>query len=291
MVGVKKVKKKGLKKKTKPKKAAPAKSKKKVWAASILDRIQVVTEDTTGIVMSIYGRSGTGKTTLWGTFPQPILGLICSGMGELKSLPKVEGIHTAPVISSEDIAEVVEMQKQTQKYATIVLDHATGFQDRLLAEILGLDKVPEQKSWGMATREQYGQCALQFKTLLRPLIDLAENGTHIVVVAQEKTSDARDDTDVIQPTVGSALTGSAAGWLNTMCDYIVQTYLREKTTKKTVTIGGESTDVHTPTGEVEYCLRTAAHPVYTARFRKEKGTKLPECIVDPTFEKIWELIG
>jgi hypothetical protein len=37
----------------------------------------------------LYGISGTGKTTLWATWPKPILALICSGgtkPGELRSI-------------------------------------------------------------------------------------------------------------------------------------------------------------------------------------------------------------
>jgi ABC-type lipoprotein export system ATPase subunit len=48
------------------------------------------------IQLLLYGRSGTGKTTLWSTFPKPILGVICSGgqrSGELRSVSLEDRRH------------------------------------------------------------------------------------------------------------------------------------------------------------------------------------------------------
>ena len=66
---------------------------------------------------------------------------------------------------------------------TVGLDGASFLADMYLAQILGLQKLPEQKSWGMAAREQYGQQGLQMKTMLRELLDLPQ---HVVIIAHER---------------------------------------------------------------------------------------------------------
>jgi ABC-type glutathione transport system ATPase component len=127
----------------------------------VLDRIRPMGfEEAEGFSINIYGRSGTGKTTLWGTFPKPILALLCSGgdrTGELRSLDTAANrkrIKYVVIEEPEELKEVIQYQHEEEEFATIVLDHVSDFQNLVLRKILGTDVLPEQKSWGMATREQ-----------------------------------------------------------------------------------------------------------------------------------------
>jgi len=265
-------------------------------AKSALDRIVPIGfEDGEGIKLSLYGVSGTGKTTLWATFPKPILALVCSGgskPGELRSINTAENrkqIKQLRVEKSSDVREVAEHQAASGEFKTIVLDHATHFQDLVLSEILGIEQMPEQLSWGLATQQQYRQCTLQMKALLRGLLDLS---CHVVIIAQEREFNVDGDSGLLMPHVGSALTPSTAGWLNAAVDYIGQTFLRQRTTQKEVKVGAKTSTVSIPAKGVDYCLRTGPNAVYTTKFRvpKEKALKLPDVIVDPTFEKIMDAI-
>ncbi len=257
--------------------------------AGILSKIKPLSFETDeGIQVLLYGRSGTGKTTLWGTFPAPILSIICSGSkrpGELRSLDTPENrkrIQTLVVQETSEITEILE-ELPDQDYKTVVLDHASGLQDFHLKEILGLDELPAQKSWGLATQQQYGQCTQKTKEQLRALLSLPCN---VVIIAQERSFNDDKESELIDPTVGAGLTPSLAGWLNSSCDYICQTLIRSKFVEKKV--AGKS--VKRKTKEVEYCLRTAPHEVYTTKFRVPRGRKLPELIVDPTYGKIMKVI-
>ena len=249
-----------------------------------------------GIKMLLYGRSGTGKTTLWSTFPKPILAIIISGgktPGELRSIDTVENRQVVSQVvleQSTELTDLIQYADDSGLYKTIVLDHASGFQDKVLAEILGIDHIPEQKGWGVASQQQYGQCTLQCKEFFRSFLGLKNN---VVIVAQERRFGGGEDgssSDGIAPTVGAGLLPSLAGWLNTAVDYIVNTYIREKFETKTTTIGGKQMKQTVKTGGVEYCLRTAPDPVYQTKFRVPKGGALPECIVDPDYQKIINLI-
>lgn len=249
--------------------------------------------DDDGVKINLYGRSGTGKTTLWATFPKPILAIIVSGgkkPGELRSIDTKEyrkTINPKILKGLEQWPGLVE-EAGSGEYATTVLDHATGFQDLTLKEILGLEKLPEQLSWGLASQQQYGQLALQMKERLRTLLDLSCN---VVIVAQEREFNTDNDAGgVVMPYVASALTPSVVGWLNPACDYICETFIRPRMEEKVVKIGGKTKRITRRGKGVEYCLRTAPHDVYTTKFRVPRGTPLPDVIVDPTFEKIQELI-
>lgn len=263
--------------------------------SGVLGRIQPL-EVTGGIKINLYGRSSTGKTTFWATFPKPILAIIVSGgknPGELRSINTPEyrqSIRQVKLEKSTELKELIDYQAEERNYKTIVLDHATGLQDMVLREILGIEELPAQMGWGVASQQQWGQCALQMKELLRGLLNLDDN---VVITAQEREFNTDSESEIVMPYVGSALSPSVTGWLNPACDYIVQTFIREKMETKTTKLGGKEvkTTVKVP-GEVEYCMRTGPDPVFTTKFRVPRGTvKLPPVIVDPTYDKVYKLIS
>ena len=217
------------------------KKRKSTGQTSIIDRIAPIgfSEDE-GIKINVYGRSATGKTTLWGTFPKPILAIVASGSakpGELRSLDTPDNRKMIKQITLErtsDIREVVQYQRETDKFATIVLDHATGLQDYILKEVLGLEELPEQLSWGIATQQNWGQVAMKCKELLRHLLNLSCN---VVIVAQEREFNVDSDESLVMPFVASALTPSTVGWLNPAVDYIVQTRIQPRMEMVKVKVG------------------------------------------------------
>lgn len=260
---------------------------------TVIDRIQSIGDtDLEGIKLSIYGQSGSGKTTFYSSFPAPILSIICSGPGELRSVNTAENknrIECVCIESPDEIRELVEYQRDTGKYKTISLDHASGLQEMVLAELLGIKELPPQSSWGLATQQQWGQCALQTKEYMRALIGL--KGVNTVIVAQEREFNVEGDVRGLMPHVGSALSPSVTGWLNAAVDYVCQTLVREQTVIVETKVGKVVVKTTKKTGIIEYCLRTRPDPVYMTKFRLPKGTFLPDVIVDPTYDKMMELIG
>lgn len=241
--------------------------------------------------MLLYGKSGTGKTTFAATFPDPILWLLCSGgnkPGELRSIDTPENRkRVAPRIISST-SQLKSYIDEAEEYKTVVLDHASGLQDLTLKEILGLEELPAQKSWGMAKQGDYGQSSLMCKELFRALLNCPGN---VVIVAQERNFGGEDtSSDIIQTTVSAALTPSVTGWLGPACDYVVQTFLKPKMEKVKANIGGKEHITERRGVGVEFCLRTGSHDVYQTKFRIPRGIKLPEYIVDPSYDKVMALI-
>lgn len=257
-------------------------------AKNVLERIAPLSHREKGIKLALYGRSGSGKTRLACTFPKNLL-LIGTEDGT-DSVSTDKGVDFVPILKSEEIRTLVDFVRSSRKYATVVLDTGTMLQDLLLREILGVDSLPAQKSWGMATREQYGQLSLLTKEYFRSLLDLSVVGIHVVIICQERNFNDESNSDLIAPSVGSALTPAVTGWLHPACDYVGQTYIRSGIEIKKVKVEDKVVEISQPSGKMEFCLRTGVHEVYATKFRLPRGNVLPEAIVDPTFDKIYELL-
>lgn len=268
----------------------PVRSKK---TGSILDRLSSGWDMTETMSLLLYGVSGTGKTTIASTFPGPILWIIVSGgkkSGELRSVntPAMRKKITPCVV--QETADIRELIEEARNFSTAVVDHATGLQDLVLAkEILGLEEIPAQRSWGLASQQQYGQCTMMCKEILRAFLSL---DCHRIVIAQERTFNSESNSDLIQPYISAALTPSLRLWLAPACDYIGNTFIRPKTMARRTKVGKRTvTREEVVKGKVEYCLRTAPHPIYAVKFRRPRSLgELPEAIVDPTYEKIELLV-
>lgn len=258
---------------------------KKTAGRGVLARIAPVSLGKAALKMNVYGRSGTGKTTFACTFPKPLL--IVGAEDGTKSVHNVSGVEFVRLDTSGEVEDIALAQKDGGRWKTIVIDSASSLQDMIMKEILGLEKLPAQRSWGMATRDQWGQCAIQTKELLRALLDLDCN---VLVLAQEREFNTETEGELLMPFVGSALTPSVTGWLNPACDYIVQTFIREQSVVKKIKLGTKVVDKTTTTGIKEYCLRTGPDAVYTTKFRLPKGTPLPDVVVDADYSKVLKLI-
>jgi len=269
-------------------KQSATKKKKTIKKKSIVDRIQPAGTSNLGIRINIYGRGKTGKTRLLSTFPKPAL--IIGTEDGTKSVANVKGLDFVKLQNSGDLDDLLELL-EGGKYKSVGLDQAGGLQDIILREVLGLEELPIQRSWGMASRSDWGTCGLQTKQRLRSLLALAEtHAINVAIIAHERNFEEDNESDLVFPTVGSALSPSVAGWLNGACDYICQTFIKEETKDKKITVGGKAVVTQHKTGGKDYCLRVGPHPVYMTGFRLPPGVDLPEFIIDPSFAKIDKLI-
>lgn len=242
----------------------------------------------------LFGDSATGKTTLWATFPGPILALICSGLarpGELRSINTPEyrkKINPVVISSSQEYHAVLD---KASDYATVVLDHAIGFSDTVLSkDVLGLTELLKSKfrqaskgeSWGTVEKGQWGQLNIQLMTEHFPrLLDVPGN---VVIVAHERIFGGKEDTgvssDIIKPKIGAALTPQVSEWLHKNCDYNVQTFLRPRMVRETGEVAGQKVETLTRAQGVEYCLRCEPSEIYRTKFRRPAGGKpLPPYLV------------
>jgi hypothetical protein len=266
-------------------------------SGSVIDRIAPIDfNQDEGIKMLVYGESGTGKTTFWSSFPGPILAVICSGgnrPGELRSVDTPDNrkkISQVALRESSELKTLIEHLSTTSQFKTVVLDHTSGLQDLIMKELLGLDEIPAQKSFGMASQQTYGQCTQMMKEYLRAMLGLSIN---VVLVAQQRTFGGKDDgmdPELIKPTVGAGLVPSLTGWVNSSCDYCVNTFVQPKFVDRVSKIAGKDVTTRVKEKGVEFALRTGKHEIYYTKFRLPLGNVLPDSIVNPTYDKVMTLI-
>jgi hypothetical protein len=258
-----------------------------------------------GFKLLLYGRSKTGKTRLASTFPKPaiIIGTedgtksIATGRKELDIIwdgPRIYslmvgqnpiGVDFIRIETSENVTESAELIKA--EYASVIIDTAGGLQDLILKEVLGLDEVPVQKSWGLAKQQEWGIVGMQFKERMRTILDLVDtHGINVATIAHERNFNAEEGVESVAPTIGAALTPTATAWLNGTHDYICNTYLREEVGEKEMVINGKSVKREVKTGRIIYSIRVGPNAVYQTGFRLPPGLELPDHVDDPTFEKL-----
>lgn len=254
--------------------------------SGILNRIKPVQYREAFLKVNLFGLSGTGKTVFASTFPKPML--IVKFEEGTNSVYNVPGIDDVLITNTDEIKELVESEQIT-KYKTIVVDTATMLQDMVLQEILGLDEIPAQKSWGLATQQDWGQCTLKSKEFLRAFLGLSKQA-HVVIINQEREFKSDSNNEIVVPYIAGALTPATSSWLNAACECIVSTFKREKVKIIKTKIGGKVKEKEIPTGRVEFCLRIGPSPIYSTKVRVPRESEVPQFIADPTFDKLYSLI-
>lgn len=235
----------------------------------------------------IYGRSGTGKTTLAGSFPGPALLINLKDDGD-DSVADIEGLEVYEPETFEEMEEAYwYLHANPDKFATVIIDTITQMQTMVVegiakqksrAKLAG--KMPAG-SWGTMTQKQWGEASSKMNGLIMKFRDLP---CHTVFLAQEKVIEVEEDNDdgiadVILPEVGPAVMKSVAGLACSSSSLIFNTFIRNSVVKKGLQ----------KRRKTSYCIRVGPNPVYTTKVRKPKSIDVPDFIANPTFEDIIQL--
>lgn len=251
--------------------------------SSILDRAKPVSEMETVISACFYGRSGTGKTTVAGSFPKPIL-FVDIGEKGTDSVADQEGIESIRV---ENWAEVEDIYWAVKgggtKYKTVVIDSVHAMQAVAIMEgkLLNGKKESDQTS-----KRDFGTASGILNTWIPNYRDLIEDGINVVFLCHDKLTEVdsdEEDDGMILPEVGPRLMPSVAGTLLGAVNIVGHTFIREELTKA-LKPGQKRTR------KIEYCMRIGPHSYYATKIRRPKSFSVPEYIVDPSYDKLLNVI-
>jgi hypothetical protein len=286
-------------------------------APSVFDRVVPVCDHPSmGLVLLVYGRMRTGKTRLACTFPKPLLLVGAEdGTESVKRTPGVDFIQIATTGELEELVEGVRGGVRSHwrlrpgdaisvgwekigsrtgaPYASFAIDTAGGLQDLVTKEFLGLDSIPVQRSWGMANKQDWGAINMQCKERLNTILRLAPAPyrINVCIIAHERNfGEESDDSDVMKPYVGAALSPGTAAWLDGQCNCVGQMYIREAYEMVEKVVAGKATKVRKQLDRPQHCLRVCQHARFKTGFRLPEGVELPEYIVNPTYPKLRLLI-
>lgn len=233
----------------------------------------------------IYGRSGTGKTTLACSWPGPKLLIDIKDEGT-DSVSDLKDVDVLEVEEWSDLDDIYWMLKDgSHKYRTVIIDTLTQAQSILVNEIAG-HKVKSGKAagdWGTMSKQDWGEVSSRLKTLVSNFRDLP---MEVVFIAQDRVFniDEEADDNALEPEIGPRLMPSVRDHVCAAVSLVGHTFIRENITKKKVK--GREVERRSE----EYCLRLGPNAYYITKLRKPIDVELPEFLTNPTYEDIVAII-
>lgn len=231
-------------------------------------------------IITLYGRPGSGKTTMASTLPKPLLLIDVKDKGgesaKHKNLDRGEVI-VFPVEDFDDIYDLYDyIRDNPNKFKSVCIDHMTALQD------LGLEKVKNEEGKDVISQRMYGMVAGYMKELIGLYKDLTDQGIVPCFLAQDRMNDGDGEgEDQLIPEVGPGLMPSVSRVLCASSRIIGQTYLQEKV---------ERTGDMKVNRSIEYRLRLGPNPYYITKVTRPKGTPCPSYLVDPSYQDLVTII-
>ncbi len=249
---------------------------------SILDNAKPLNQVSQVITALFYGRSGTGKTTLLGTFPKPLL-VIDIGEKGTDSLIGEEGIDVIQVADWTELEEVYwELKGGRTKYKSVGIDALHTMQGMAITQVK-LDG--NKKETDQTSQRDFGQAGALMTQWCSHFRDLKDDGIQVAFLAHDRvnTVDTEDD-EMINPEIGPRLMPAVASAITGMVNVVGNTYIREVVTRSKKV--GEKAK-----RDIDYCLRIGPNGIYSTKVRSSKKVEIPEFIVDPTYDKLLDVIN
>lgn len=242
---------------------------------------EITAESEAYIKGLLYGRNGTGKTYIAGTFPGPRLFLDIKERG-LKSVVGAEGDQKKRVVDTFEMFQMAYwyLKAGNHGFETVVLDNVTNLQKLILDHVMG-----KEENWDptrdkdMPSQREYGYLSQYMQTWLINYRNLPMN---VIFIAQEKSTDDTD-LDSSQPVVFPQLTTSVRGIIGGAVDFVGNTFIKMAEVKQesgaTVTVP-------------KYCLRLGPSSKYVTKIRLPQtcSKSAPAAIANASYAKLKKIM-
>lgn len=231
-------------------------------------------------IVTLYGRPGSGKTTIACTGPKPQLLIDVKDKGtDSGKRPELErgDITVIELEGFDDMYDIHEyILDNPDKFKSVVIDHTTALQD------MAIEKVKEDEGKDKVSQQMFGFASSYMKEVIALYKDLTDIGISPIFLSEDRLDNGEGDgEDQLIPEVGPALMPSVAKMLCAASRVIGQTYQYEKVTK----LPGAKVD-----RTVEYRLRLGPNPYYITKVTRPPGTPCPAYIPYATYQDIMDII-
>ena len=239
---------------------------------SFLEKARDISEVKQPNLWVIYGKSGSGKTALGGTFPKPMLYVKIGDDGS-NTIKNYEGIKVIEIESYKDLKEISKELLKDKKYKSVFLDTFSLIVNEWS------DENAVRKSKRM-TQQMWGDLKTDTEELIRLLHQVAE--THIVVLSCHEASDAFEGMeDEILPDIRPSVSKGVRTYLEGMANFGIHCIKIMK-----------EVDTENGTKEVtKFAVNLGANPYYWTKLQIDPAIKVPKMVFNPSYDKIIKLIG
>lgn len=219
-----------------------------------------------------WGKSGTGKTKFVSTLPKPMLYIRIGDDGS-NTIANVEGIKAIHAKSLEQLKEIGKELLKDRKFKSVAVDTFSMITN------VWIDQNIVQKKKKM-TQQSWGDLKVETEELIKIFHEVAM--THIVALTCHESNDTIEGMeDEIIPDFRPNTTKGARTYLEGMANYGIHMAKMKKTI---VTEKGEKE-------VVRYVGHLGANSYYWTKLQIDPSIKVPESMVNPTYDKIMKLIN
>lgn len=219
----------------------------------------------------IYGKSGSGKTGILGSFPKPMLYLRFGDDGS-DTISDEDGIDGIDIIDIPHLKEILIELRLNKKYKTIAVDTFS----LLTQEWIDTNAVKKNKRM---TQNMWGEIKTETEEMIKLANILAK--TRVVVFTCHEVSDSFEGyEDEIVPDVRPSTTKGARTYLESMANYGIHTTVVEREEEK----NGKTITVY------KHMAHIGPNPYYWTKTQKSLKIRLPKLVVNPTYNKIKSIV-
>lgn len=247
---------------------------------SLEGRFRDILDIDTPTIITLYGRPGTGKTTIACTLPKPLLLIDVKDKGTDSG--KREGLERGDIIifELEEFDEIYEIydfiEENPDRFKSVVIDHMTSLQD------FCYDKVMSEEGKSKMSQGMYGTAGGYLKEVINLYKGLTNLGITPCFNCQDRMeSGDGEGEDQLLPEVGPGLMPSVARTLCAASRVIGHTYQFENVEKL------EGAKVRR---NIEFRLRIGPNPYYITKVTRPFGTPCPMFLVDATYQDIMKVV-
>ena len=244
------------------------------------DRFQDLLDLNTPTIITLYGRPGTGKTTISCTLPKPLLLIDVKDKGTDSGKRDDLEPGDITVFELEEFDEIYDIydyiKDNHDRFKSVVIDHMTSLQD------FCYEKVMDEEGKSRMSQGMYGTAGGYLKEVINLYKGLTDLGITPCFNCQDRMeSGDGEGEDQLLPEVGPSLMPSVARTLCAASRVIGHTYQFENV---------EKLDGAKVRRNIEFRLRLGPNPYYITKVTRPFGTPCPQFLVDATYQDIMKVV-
>ena len=244
------------------------------------DRFQDLLDLNTPTIITLYGRPGTGKTTISCTLPKPLLLIDVKDKGTDSGKRDDLEPGDITVFEREEFDESYDIydyiKDNPDRFKSVVLDNMTSLQD------FCYEKVMDEEGKSRMSQGMYGTAGGYLKEVINLYKGLTDLGITPCFNCQDRMeSGDGEGEDQLLPEVGPSLMPSVARTLCAASRVIGHTYQFENV---------EKLDGAKVRRNIEFRLRLGPNPYYITKVTRPFGTPCPQFLVDATYQDIMKVV-